>query len=57
MGNYDLSDHEILVNFEDVGRDPVRLWRLAVAHTSRKELATGIVSNRADGFFEIGDRL
>ena len=57
MEAYDLSDAEILNNFEDLGRDPVRLWRLAVAHTSRKELAPGIVSNRADGFYEIGDRL
>ena len=57
MEAYDLSDAEIEENFKDLGKDPVRLWRLAVAHTSRKELAPGIVSNRADGFFEIGDRL
>ena len=57
MEAYDLSDDEIEENFKDLGKDPVRLWRLAVTHTSRKELAPGIVSNRADGFFEIGDRL
>lgn len=45
MNQYDLSNEEILNNFEDVGRCPIRLWRLAVAHTSRNELHSGLVAN------------
>lgn len=54
---YDLSDTEILQNFEDVGRCPMRLWRLAVAHTSRAEMHKGIISNKDASQFDIQDRL
>lgn len=52
MSQYDLSNEEILREFEEVGRDPIRLWRLAVAHTSRAEMHQGLISNRHGSQFD-----
>jgi hypothetical protein len=52
MSQYDLTNEEILRNFEEVGRDPVQLWRLAVAHTSRAEMHSGLIHNRHSQQFD-----
>lgn len=46
MSAYDLSNEEILVQFEECGRDPLKLWRTAVAHASRADMHKGIINNR-----------
>lgn len=51
MSEYDLSNAEIIRNFEECGRDPVQLWRIAVAHTSRAEMHKGLINNRHDDQF------
>ena len=46
MSAYDLSNEEILVQYAECKGDPIKLWRVAVAHASRADMHKGIINNR-----------
>lgn len=52
MSRYDLSNEEIVQQWNECGKDPIRLWRVAVAHTSQAEMHEGIIPSTHSGQYD-----